>query len=209
MSKLNNTQIYILSLINFKICFNGKIDKIANMISSKKDVDIAKKQLESVGISTREEYFDFYNTEHKFYQNEEYKNFCAFYLALNDDLLDSYLDSLQKDKSNKIKTLIKYSKRADHNNILAFEHVSEIMMSFYAFIQGLITESEAWEHALSIAKKCQSTFKTWHDFAFSFLLGCSFYAENTIDNYRDFCHIFFTSKKSTYIKLDWNTELAL
>ena len=77
---------------------------------------------------------------------------------------------------------------------------------------GYLTEPEAWDHILRLARSVQTTFSSWHNFALSYLAGKQYWQDQLGEDFvvreMELVKVLLSDDDSPWVKLPWNTDLT-
>lgn len=84
---------------------------------------------------------------------------------------------MQSDKDrDQIDTGIKYSRQLGPKSFLAWDLGRYVDVCGRSYRAGYLTEQEAWERIMPIARAAQKTFDSWRDFGSDYMIGLRFWA---------------------------------
>jgi len=105
-----------------------------------------------------------------------------------------------------------YYKRLGKKSILGWDYCRYVSVCRWGYCVGYLSEAEAWERIMPVARALQSTFDSWEDLGNNYLIGRRFWSlQQTLregEEYKKLLEKFRTDSDSPWVKLPWNLDLA-
>ncbi|MHC4742919.1 MAG: DUF1266 domain-containing protein [Planctomycetota bacterium] len=91
-------------------------------------------------------------------------------------LLDHYLND--PNTLNRIKVTEQYHEQLGKKGLLGWDYSRIICLCRWGYMAGYITEGEAWQRIMPVARTLQDTFDSWEDLGQNYLIGRRFWSLN-------------------------------
>ncbi|MDR2050043.1 MAG: DUF1266 domain-containing protein [Treponema sp.] len=103
--------------------------------------------------------------------------------------------------------------RFGNRTILSWDLGRAIALCRWGYSAGFLTEEEAWEKIMGLAKKIQSLYQSWEEFGYDYYMGRVFWASGFGDdiNYliqTDKLYTNLTGEYGYWKNFEWNTDLT-
>jgi hypothetical protein len=124
------------------------------------------------------------------------------------NLLDQYKDN--KDTLNEIKVVAHYSPLLGPKSLLGWDYSRYICLCRWGYMAGYLTEQEAWDRIMPVAKLLQKTFDSWQDLGQNYLIGRQFWSYDDKDrNITEEAYMRLNDMSSSpWNKLPWDLDLS-
>ena len=77
---------------------------------------------------------------------------------------------------DQIDTVVRYSRQLGSKSILAWDMGRYVVVCGWGYRAGYLTEQEAWERIMPIARMAQKSFASWRDFGDDYMIGRRFWS---------------------------------
>jgi hypothetical protein len=216
-NNLSEVQLWILALSAVLSQLNRqRYDTLYIKEITQKEIDIIKRGLKrDHGVSNKSELLEVLskfltdgNKYGEYFFKERY-----FLTALSEDAQNDYLRGLNKDSQWYADYyLVKnYDRIVPEAGLLAYDYGRYVFTCRSAAIVNLISEEEAWELMLKVAKIAQKAYSSWREYGLAFILGRQTWSGNlSSDSTEDQFVIIkplIIDKNSPWNILDWNLKL--
>jgi hypothetical protein len=115
-------------------------------------------------------------------------------------------------KRQELETARKYYKQLGDKSIIGWDYTRYVALCRWGYTAEFLTEEEAWDRIMPVAKKLQKTFDSWDDFGNNYLIGRQFWSyKQTRESGGDFkkaYHRLTTSAHSPWKKYPWDMDLS-
>lgn len=142
---------------------------------------------------------------------KEYVKYQADGMQLG-QLFDIASDITSGDFSNRMSVVQQYGQKFGARGILAWDLCRYVCLVRWGFRLGFVSEQEANELLLPVAKRLQSTYSSWQQMGEEYLIGRKFWDEEhwkkNATEYNRIYKLLLTEKNSPWMKIPWNTDLG-
>jgi hypothetical protein len=141
--------------------------------------------------------------------------------------LDSYLAGLSEDElqqvqdevagdyqtQHQVEMVLQYAPTLGSKSLVGWDYCRYVSLCRWGYQCGYITEDEAWDLIMPVAKKLQATFSSWEELGANYLLGREFWSQqemlNTGTGIREAYQYLLTSPNSPWILNPWDMDLGV
>jgi TPR repeat protein len=104
---------------------------------------------------------------------------------------------------------LKYREEFGAKSIAGWDYSRYIALCGWGYVAGYLTEKEAWEKIMPVARLLQNTFDSWEDLGKNYLVGREFWRpEGEADAIR-YCYLkLLAEPTSPWVKLPWKSYLG-
>ncbi|MHC5073251.1 MAG: DUF1266 domain-containing protein [Planctomycetota bacterium] len=136
------------------------------------------------------------------------------YISMLDE--QQYQQLLDKSKGdeetlNKCRVVRKYYKTLSHKNIMGWDLSRYICLCRWGYDVGYLSEEEAWEKIMPVAKTLQKTFNSWEELGRNYLIGRQFwsykYTKEKGHEFEDVVQRLLDMKSSPWNLYPWDMDL--
>lgn len=114
--------------------------------------------------------------------------------------------------SSAMEIAAQYYKRLGKKSILGWDYCRYVSVCRWGYVVGYLSEAEAWERIMPVARTLQSTFDSWEDLGNNYLIGRRFWSQQQTlrdgEEYKKVLETFRTDSNSPWVKLPWNLDLG-
>lgn len=129
-----------------------------------------------------------------------------------DQLLDVASDITSGDFSNRMSLVEQYGRKYGDRGILAWDLCRYVCLVRWGFRLGFVSEQEANELLLPVAKRLRSNYSSWQQMGEEYLVGRKFWnEEHWKKDEKEYSRIYkmlLTEKNSPWMKIPWDTDLG-
>jgi hypothetical protein len=193
-----------------------RLDTLATHQISEIYVNSERKLLDEWwGIRTKKELIDILSWLETEGHRKSFDRVAKTVANLNDEQFNALVSAVSKNKQKTQEFLVvrKYAGQLGNKSILGWDYSRYINLCRWGYTIGLISEQEAWEKIMPIARKLQNTFDSWEDLGCNYLIGRQFwsYKETVRDSYlyEDAVQRLLDMPSSPWNKYPWNMDLGL
>jgi hypothetical protein len=193
-----------------------RLDTLATCRITEKGVHDVRKVLDECwGIRTKKDLFDSLDSLETRGHRSSFDMTAARVVALNDEQYKAITDLVKDDKEKlqEIKVARKYATRLAGKSILGWDYARYICLCRWGYTVGLLSEQEAWDKIMPIAKKLQERFTSWEDLGCNYLIGFQFWSyKETVKKWaecEDAVQRLLDMPSSPWNKYPWNMNLDL
>jgi hypothetical protein len=112
---------------------------------------------------------------------------------------------------NRIDIVNEYRDKLEKKSLIGWDYSRYVALCGWGVVAGYISETEAWEHIMPVARMVQQTFDSWDDLGANYLVGRRFWSyRQTVrtgleaqDAYKRLC----TDTNSPWCRYPWATPL--
>ena len=110
----------------------------------------------------------------------------------------------------KLKVAVTTRERFKRTSIAGWDFVRYVMLCIDGYNAGFITEEEAWQRIMPVARTVQKTFPSWAALADNFLEGREFWGRDpsSMQQMRDIASMLKWDNHSPWRRLDWKLSLT-
>jgi hypothetical protein len=116
------------------------------------------------------------------------------------------------DKSNQVAIALKYKDEFGAKSIIAWDFDRYVALCGWGYLAGYLSEDEAWQRIMPVARLLQKTFSSWEDLGRNHIVGREFWSWEqtqdrgsvTLQSYKKL----LTEPSSPWIKLKWDLDLS-
>jgi hypothetical protein len=165
------------------------------------------------GIKTKKELIDILSWLETEGHRKSFERVAETVVDLNDEQFNAIVAAGGDDKQKIQKLLVarKFSGQLGKKSILGWDFTRYVALCRWGYTMGLLSEQEAWEKIMPVARKLQSTFDSWEDLGCNYLIGRQFwsYKETAADSslYEDAVQRLLDMPSSPWNKYPWNMNL--
>lgn len=114
--------------------------------------------------------------------------------------------------SNKVEIVMKYKAVFKHKSITAWDYDRYVALCGWGYIAGYLSEEEAWQKIMPVARLLQKTFSSWSDLGVNHVVGREFWSlkqtQESGNLTRKAYHKLLNDPSSPWVQLKWNTDLS-
>lgn len=140
----------------------------------------------------------------------EFDKTANYISSISDEEFDKIMKSFwygteQKDRFRIVK---ENYERLGQKSILAWDLIRYILLCRWGYLVGYLSEQEAWDKIMPIARQLQKTFVSWKDLEENYFVGRSFW-QTTKDSkqFKQIYDKFMDDPTSAWNSCPWQTEL--
>ncbi|KPJ65345.1 MAG: hypothetical protein AMJ43_10970 [Coxiella sp. DG_40] len=128
-----------------------------------------------------------------------------------------YKEFLRKHESDqqmlqRIRVAKQYYEKLGSKSLLGWDYSRYICLCRWGYMAGYISEQEAWELIMPVARILQAAFDSWQDLGRNYIIGRSFWSyEKTIEEghlFEDVYHRLVDMKSSPWNMYPWDMDLT-
>ena len=112
---------------------------------------------------------------------------------------------------NKIKVATEYYKILGDKSLLGWDYGRYISLCRWGYLAGYLSEEEAWQKIMPVARLLQSRFDSWQDLGQNYLIGRCFWSYKETQNYswmyEDAYMRLLDMPSSPWNRLPWDMDL--
>ena len=114
--------------------------------------------------------------------------------------------------SNRVEIVLKYQKELGAKSIIAWDYGRYISLCGWGYIVGYLTEEEAWQKIMPVARFLQGTFDSWEDLGKNYVIGREFWSpprtrEEGKPARKSYAKL-LTDPASPWARLPWKLDLS-
>jgi len=165
-------------------------------------------------IKSRSDLFDCLTKLGHAGHRSEFEQLGNMLQRLNDREYEALLRQSQDDPEalNRLKVVKNYYRQLTGKGLLGWDCARYICLCRWAYAAGYITEQEAWQEIIPLAKMLQDTFDSWEDLGLNYLIGRKFWSyEETINTgsfFEDAYQRLIDMKSSPWNNCPWDMDLT-
>lgn len=193
---------------------HSRLDTLATAKITEVDVRDARELLDEWwGIRTKKELIDILSWLETEGHRKSFEDVAKTVANLNDEQFNALVVVCgdNKQKTQELLVARKFSSQLGNKSILGWDYSRYINVCRWGYTAGLLSEQEAWEKIMPIARKLQSTFDSWEDLGCNYLIGRQFwsYKQTKEDSYlyEDAVQRLVDIPSSPWNKYPWNMNL--
>ncbi len=194
---------------------HSRLDTLATSQISEVDVNSTRKLLDEWwGIQTKQELIDILSWLEAEGHRKSFERVAETVVDLNDEQFNALVaaGSDSKQKTQELLVVRKFSGQLGNKSILGWDFTRYVALCRWGYTIGLLSEQEAWEKIMPVARKLQGTFDSWEDLGCNYLIGRQFWSyKQTIDDgylYEDAIQRLLDIPSSPWNKYPWNIDLG-
>ena len=123
--------------------------------------------------------------------------------------LEKKLSKLFEDDRKQAEFAAKNASRLGSKSILAWDLGRYVALCRWGYGAGYLTEAEAWERMLPVARKLQKTFSSWEELGGNFCDGREFWSPGENEETKQAFERLRTSETSPWKSTRWDVKLDL
>ncbi|MCX7009667.1 MAG: DUF1266 domain-containing protein [Kiritimatiellaeota bacterium] len=116
------------------------------------------------------------------------------------------------DRSNEVAIVLKYKDEFGTKSIAAWDYDRYVALCGWGFLAGYLSEDEAWQRIMPVARLLQKTFSSWEELGRNHVVGREFWSWEqmqdrgnlTLQSYKKL----LTEPSSPWVKLKWDLDLS-
>lgn len=144
--------------------------------------------------------------------NSDYMAQQSFFNQLSEKQSLSYVNLVKQNQDSDAMIIVNNYKNIQHQNgIIAWDLARVICLARWGAAVGFLTDDEAWEIIMNIAKSIQRLFSGWKEYAVSYFSGRQFWMEDASDELTNQLKSLFkkliNDQSGVWYKINWNTPL--
>lgn len=134
--------------------------------------------------------------------------------TLTDEEYQKLLTEHQSDDEllNKIRIAAEYYAALGDKSLFGWDYSRYICLCRWGYLAGYLSEEEAWQKIIPVARFIQSKFDSWQDLGQNYLIGRHFWSYEDTKlwgyQYEDACLRLLDMPSSPWNKLPWNVDLT-
>ena len=114
--------------------------------------------------------------------------------------------------SNKVEIVLKYKDEFGRKSLAAWDYDRYVSLCGWGYIAGYLSEEEAWQRIMPVARLLQKTFASWKDLGNNHVVGREFWSwkhtQEGGDLTRQCYEKLLTDLSSPWVLLKWETDLS-
>ncbi len=165
------------------------------------------------GIKSKSDLFDWLRRIDNGGHRKEFEGLGRLLQTLSEQEYKELLQKYQNDQEilQRIRITKEYYEKLGPKSILGWDYSRYICLCGWGYMAGYITEQEAWEEIMPIAKMLQMVFDSWEDLGRNYLIGRQFWSyEKTQEEgyfFEDAFRRLIDMKSSPWNKYPWDMDL--
>ena len=116
------------------------------------------------------------------------------------------------ERSNSVAIAMKYKNELGAKSLAGWDFSRYVALCGWGYLTGYLTEEEAWQRIMPVARLLQKTFTSWEQLGRNYIIGREFWSwKQTQDRGGATLQSFkrlTTEPDSPWVKLNWNLDLA-
>jgi hypothetical protein len=150
----------------------------------------------------------------KYGHHVDFEKRGTYVSSLNQAQYNELLERTRKDPDDlrQVQLVKERYRRFGKNPVLAWDYVRYLNLCRWGYVAGYLTEAEAWDLMMPVARDLQKHFDSWKDVGDSFLFGREYWSYSEMKQtgalYRDACERLLEDPKSPWNKIPWDLNLA-
>jgi hypothetical protein len=162
---------------------NESVDQLGGMEKSAKDAVITRQSLERFwSVTDRASLLQTLDWLQQRGHREQFTAMAHALAAMSPSQIASLRTRVGSDKDrDQIDTVVKFAPRVGSRSILAWDLGRYVLVCGWGYRAGYLTEQEAWERIMPIARMAQKSFDSWHDFGSDYMIGRRFWSGGSDD----------------------------
>jgi hypothetical protein len=133
-------------------------------------------------------------------------------ISLPSSQLSRYGNSGDAESRNKMDIVLQYGNELGNKGIAAWDFGRYVALCGWGYQAGYLTEAEAWQMIMPIARRTQPVFHSWKDFGNDYLVGRRFWslAETNASGQRfeqEYQYL-LVSGKNPWSRVPWDLDLS-
>jgi Protein of unknown function (DUF1266) len=158
---------------------HSRIDTLATNKMTEVEVNDIRRLLDEWwGIKTKEDLLDTLYWLETEGHRQRFDRVAARIVFLTDEQYKAVVNAAGDDKESlqEMRIVKKYAVPLRKKGILGWDYCRYINLCRWGYTIGLLSEEEAWEKIMPIARKLQDTFDSWEDLGCNYLIGFQFWS---------------------------------
>lgn len=134
--------------------------------------------------------------------------------SLSPDELAAFKEEVSGDveKSNNIDVVMKHYAECGEKSILGWDYVRYVSLCGWGYVVSYLSEDEAWERIMPVARQLQGKFDSWEDLGKNYMIGRQYWSAIQTTEQGDLFNEAFdtlhTSPSSPWKKISWDLDLT-
>jgi hypothetical protein len=169
---------------------------------------------EAWGIDSREDLFDRLACIEGGGHRVKFQMWGAYTSSLSEEEYREVLNSDQSDADTRQQMMIarKYYKDLGDKSLYGWDYSRYIRLCRWGYVAGYITEDEAWNQIIPVARTLQRKFDSWRDLGRNYLIGRRFWSGQETERSGWECEDAFRRlldmRSSPWNRYDWDMDLS-